>query len=93
VSDENPARAEQAIAARMSLIVGANNFDRLFRGICFDEFEGGVLYAYAADEYRAAEIEDTLSLHIAIIASGILKLDVQNVMVFPASLRQQESDV
>lgn len=77
----------------MALIVGADNFDRLFRGVQFDEVDDGVLYAYAADEYRAAEIEDTFSLHIAIIASGILKLDVQNVMVFPASLRQQESDV
>jgi hypothetical protein len=84
---------DQAIAARMALIVGADNFDRLFRGINFDECDGSVLYAYAADEYRAAEIEDTFSLHIAITASGILKRDVQNVMVFPARLRQQKRDV
>jgi hypothetical protein len=56
---------DQAIAARMALVVGADNFDRLFRGISFDEFDGTVLYAYAADEYRAAEIEDTFSLHIS----------------------------
>jgi hypothetical protein len=50
---------DQAIAARMALIVGADNFDRLFRGVQFDEFDGTVLYVYAVDEYRAAEIEDT----------------------------------
>lgn len=48
---------DQAIAARMALIVGADNFDRLFRGIQFHEFDGKVLYVYAADDYRAAEIE------------------------------------
>ena len=54
-----PLAQDQAIAARMALIVGADNFDRLFRGVQFDEFDGTVLYVYAADEYRAAEIEDT----------------------------------
>jgi len=55
---------DQAIAARMALIVGADKFDRLFRDIQFDEFDGKVLYVYAADEYRAAELEDTISLHL-----------------------------
>jgi hypothetical protein len=80
---------DQAIAARMALIVGADNFDRLFRGIQFDEFDGTVLYVYAVDEYRAAEIEDTLALHISTIASGILKRDVPFVMVLPRKLKQQ----
>ena len=31
------------MAARMALVVGADNFDRLFRGIQFDEFDGTVL--------------------------------------------------
>ncbi|MDB5876510.1 MAG: hypothetical protein JWQ07_5952 [Ramlibacter sp.] len=38
---------DQAIAARMAVIVGADNFDRLFRGIQFHEFDGKVLYVYA----------------------------------------------
>jgi hypothetical protein len=33
---------DQAITARMALIVGADNFDRLFRGVQFDEFDGTV---------------------------------------------------
>lgn len=45
----------------MALIVGADNFDRLFRGVQFDEFDGTVLYVYAVDEYRVAEIEDTFA--------------------------------
>lgn len=83
---------DQAIAARMALVVGADNFDRLFRGIQFDEFDGTVLYAYAADEYRAAEIEDTFSLHISTIAAGILKQEVPIVMVLPKKLKQEPED-
>jgi hypothetical protein len=66
-----------------------NNFDRLFRGIQFDEFDGTVLYVYAVDEYRTAEIEDTFSLHISTIASGILKREIPIVMVLPQKLRQE----
>jgi hypothetical protein len=48
---------DQAVAVRMALIAGADSFDRLFRGIQFDEFDGTVLYVYAIDEYRAAEMD------------------------------------
>jgi hypothetical protein len=71
----------------MAPIVGADNFDRLFRGIQFDEFDGTVLYVYAVDEYRAAEIEDTFSLHISIVASGILKREIPIVLVLPQKLK------
>jgi len=37
---------DQAIAARMALIVGAPTFDRLFSGIRFAEIEGEFLFAY-----------------------------------------------
>ena len=80
---------DQAIAARMALVVGANNFDRLFRGIQFDEFDGTSLYVYAVDEYRAVEIEDTFGLDISIVASGILKCEVPVVLVLPQKLKQQ----
>lgn len=79
---------DQAIAARMALIVGSDNFDRLFRGVQFDEFDGTVLYVYAVDEYRAAEIEDTFALHISTIAAGILKREVPIVMVLPQKLKR-----
>ena len=80
---------DQAIAARMALIVGADNFDRLLRGIRFDEVDGDILYAYAADEYRAAEIEDNYALHISIIASAILNREIAIVMVLPKGLAQE----
>ena len=84
-----PLVQDQAMAARMALIVGADNFDRLFRGVQFDEFEGTVLYVYAADEYRAAEIEETFSLHISTIAAAILKREIPIVMVLPQKLKQE----
>ena len=83
-----PLVQDQAIAARMALIVGADNFDRLFQGVQFDEFDGTVLYVYAADEYRAAEIEDTFALHISTIAAAILKREIPIVVVLPQKLKQ-----
>ena len=76
-----------AIPARMALIVGAKTFDRLFAGIRFDEADRGLLYAYAKDEQSAAEIEDEYSLHISIIASQILRQDIDVVVVMPKVLQ------
>lgn len=73
----------------MALIVGADNFDRLLRGIRFDEVDGDILYVYAADEYRAAEIEDNYALHISIIAGSILNRKIAIVMVLPKELAQE----
>jgi hypothetical protein len=69
---------DQAIQARMALIVGAETFDRLFAGIRFDETDGPLLYVYARNEDAAAEIEDDYSLHIAVIASRILSREVDS---------------
>ena len=77
---------DQAIAARMALIVGAPTFDRLFLGIRFAETKGEFLFVFAKDEEAAAEIEDLFSLHIATIASGILKRKVGIVVVLPKEL-------
>lgn len=74
---------EQAVTARIALIVGAEEFDRLFLGIRFSEVDGDILFAYAFDEERAAEIEDRYALHISIVASGILEREIGIVMVLP----------
>jgi hypothetical protein len=74
---------DQAIAARMALIVGSITFDRLFGRVRFDEVDGDVLFAYAKDEESAVEIEDTFALHISIIATDILKREIGVVMVLP----------
>jgi hypothetical protein len=78
---------DQAIQARVALIVGAETFDRLFAGIRFDETDGPLLYVYARNEDAAAEIEDDYSLHIAIIASRILSREVELVVVMPKVLQ------
>jgi hypothetical protein len=72
---------DQAIQARMALIVGAELFDRLFAGIRFDETDGPLLYVYAGSEEIAAEIEDNYSLYIAITASQIISREVELVVV------------
>jgi hypothetical protein len=79
---------DQAIAARMAIIVGGATFDRLFDGVRFDELDGDLLYVYAKDEETAAEIEDTFSLHISIIATDILKSEVGIVLVLPKQVSQ-----
>jgi hypothetical protein len=82
----NPVQ-DYAIQARMALIVGAKTFDRLFAGIRFDEVDGYLLYVFAKDEETAAEIEDEFSSQIAIIASGILKQQVDVVLLLPKVLQ------
>ena len=67
----------------------ARNFDHLFLGIRFDEFDGIVLYVYAVDEYRAAKIEDMFAFQISTIAGGILKRDIPIVMVLPQKLKEE----
>ncbi|WFT96995.1 hypothetical protein QA633_08065 [Bradyrhizobium barranii] len=78
---------DQAIQARMALIVGASTFDRLFAGVRFDEVDGYLLYAFAKDEEAACAIEDEFSLHISTVASEILKQEVEVVLVMPKVLQ------
>ncbi|MBN9602599.1 MAG: hypothetical protein J0G33_06680 [Afipia felis] len=77
---------QQAIEARMALIVGTEEYDRLFLGFQCTELEGDILFVDAFDEDCAAEIEDRFSLHISIIAAEILKRDVASVVVLPRVL-------
>ena len=78
---------DQAIQARMALIVGAKTFDRLFTGIRFGETDGSMLYAYAKNEDVASEIEDEFSLHIATVASKIIGREIELVVVMPKVLQ------
>ncbi|WP_271596469.1 MULTISPECIES: hypothetical protein [unclassified Bradyrhizobium] len=77
---------DQAIQARMALIVGARTFDRLFAGVRFDKVDGDIPFVYAKDEDTAAKIEDEFALHISIIASKMLEREINIVMVFPRQL-------
>jgi hypothetical protein len=79
---------DQAIAARMALIVGGATFDRLFVGVRFDEVDGDVLFVYAKDEEAAAEMKDNFALHVSIIATEILKHEIGIVLVLTKQLAQ-----
>ena len=75
-----------AIEARIGMIVGSTDFDRLFSGIEFGDLEAEILYVFAKDEACAAEIEDRFSAHISIIASQILSRNILFVNVLPKQL-------
>jgi hypothetical protein len=79
---------DQAIAARMALIVGSATFDRLFSGVRFDEVDGDILFVFAKDEEAAAEMEDNFALHISNVATDILNREVGIVLVLPRQLVQ-----
>jgi len=71
------------IQARMAGIVGAEIYDRLFSGVCFDELDGDLLCIEALDQASADGIEDEFSIHIAVISTAILKSHVEDVLVHP----------
>jgi hypothetical protein len=81
---------QQAIQARTSLIVGAQNFDRLFMGAVFEEVADGVLFVFAKTEGLAAEIKERFALHLSIVAAQITGLPVEFVEVLPAELRSAD---
>jgi hypothetical protein len=64
---------DQAIHARMSLIVGSTTFDRLFDASGLMSWTGIFFTSLPRTREIAAEINDNYSIHIATIASGILK--------------------
>jgi hypothetical protein len=45
--------------------------------------DGDILFVYALDEDRAAEMEDRSALHISIVATDILKRKIAIVLVLP----------
>jgi hypothetical protein len=47
---------EQAITARMALIVGAKEFDHLFLGVRFSEVDGDILFCFARDELHPVRL-------------------------------------
>jgi hypothetical protein len=75
-----------AIQALTGRLIGAEAYDRLFAGVRFDEVDAGVLFAYVEDEDRADEIELLYTIEIAVIAEGLLKQDIECVMVLPRNL-------
>jgi hypothetical protein len=65
------------------LVVGAENYDRLFLGAVFGEVDEKILYVFAATESLAAEIEEKFALHLSIVASQIAGTPVDFVVALP----------
>jgi hypothetical protein len=76
---------QRSIQARMSMIVGAENYDRLFLGAEFSEVDDKILYVFAPSESLAAEIEEQFSLHLSIVAGQVM-FDEQDTAPGSASL-------
>jgi hypothetical protein len=79
---------QQAVQARMNMILGAEEYDRLFLDVIFSEVIGGVLYAFAQSETLAAEIEDKYALHLSIVVGQIAGTPVEFVQFLSAELHQ-----
>src|SRR6266481_2305948 len=62
---------DQAIAARMALIVGGATFDRLFAGVRYDDVDGDILYVYAKDEEAVIPSDRATASAERIIARSI----------------------
>lgn len=75
-----------AIEARISMIVGAEEFDCLFLGFEVGEIDGDNLFVFARSEHCAVQIEGKYSLHISIVASKILNREINFVTVLPKAL-------
>ena len=72
---------KHAIQARLNLMLGASEFDRLFLGFEIDEVHGEVLYASARSEYCADMIAERYPLEVAKAAEDILGLTISFVQV------------
>lgn len=74
---------QQAIEARMNMIAGAEDYDRLFLGFEVGEVHDGLLYVFVKNAEVAAELEAKYSLQFAIVAGPILQRDIQFANVLP----------
>jgi hypothetical protein len=73
---------DQAIAARLAVVVGAETFDRVFASVRFDEVDGDMLYAYSNAD-NCPEIANEYGLRIMTIAAELLGRQVNSIMIFP----------
>jgi hypothetical protein len=78
---------DYAIQAMMAIVVGAEEYDRLFTGIRFDEVDGSLLYAFARSREIAEAIEEDLGYYISLAAAAVLKQDIDIVVVLPKVLQ------
>ena len=73
----------QAIEARMNMVMGADDYDRLFLGAEIGDVHDGILYVLVKHSPIAAELEAKYAPYFALVSSQILQRDIQIVNVLP----------
>ena len=69
--DAIPQHQQDAIKAKLNMLFGAKEYDRLFMGFQLATFKWGILSVQVNGEH-VEEIENRYWLHIAIIAETVL---------------------
>ena len=72
-----------AIEAKLNMILGAKEYDRLFLGFECGELIGDVVHVYARSEYCAARIDSHYSPHVAVAVESVIGRPVKTVTVLP----------
>lgn len=65
----------------MNMIMGAEDYDRLFLGVEIGDVHDGILYVLAKSPWIAAELQAKYTAYFALVSSHILQRDIQIVNV------------
>lgn len=77
-----PTDAQQlAIQARLNLVLGAEDYDRMFLGFRVEEIENDALFARARSEYQANQIETHYGRQLAAVVESVIGQPVARVTV------------
>ncbi len=79
--------AQLAIEAKLSLVLGADAYDRVFPGFEVLEVVDGELRAWAPSEHRAAVIDVRYSATVAVIAESVFNRPIRRVSVLLRGLK------
>jgi hypothetical protein len=74
---------QHAIDAKLSFMLGAEIFDRLFLGFVCGPVAQYTVRVFVDNEEKAAIIESEYSWHVAVIVESVMKTPVKFVNVLP----------
>jgi hypothetical protein len=72
-----------AVKARLNMLLGAKEYDRLFLGFECGNILGDIAHVYAGSDYLAGRIDSDYTLHIAIAIESVIRRPVKRVNVLP----------
>lgn len=77
-----PTDAQQlAIQARLNLVLGAEDYDRMFLGFRVEDIEDESLFARARSEYQANQIETRYGRQLAAVVQSVTGYPIARVTV------------